>query len=60
MRSSWCVVSFHYARRQYNLVHDDLLRYKYLNAFDLAMNALEAQYRWLLSPQVRHVHPTAS
>ncbi|KAJ1668553.1 alpha-1,4-glucan branching enzyme [Coemansia sp. RSA 1813] len=39
--------SFHYARRQFNLVHDDLLRYKYLYRFDRAMMQLEAQYMWL-------------
>jgi len=45
------VCSYHYARRQYNLVDDDLLRYKFLNRFDAAMNALESQYHWLKSPQ---------
>ncbi|KAH9938639.1 glycoside hydrolase [Fomitopsis serialis] len=30
--------SFHYARRQWNIVDDPLLRYKYLNEFDKAMN----------------------
>ena len=44
--------SFHYARRQYNLVADDLLRYKFLNAFDRALNELEARFNWLLSAQV--------
>ncbi|KAI0939153.1 alpha-1,4-glucan branching enzyme [Taiwanofungus camphoratus] len=39
--------SFHYARRQWNVVDDDLLRYKYLNEFDKAMNRLEEQYGWL-------------
>ncbi|KAG6335105.1 hypothetical protein ID866_3974 [Astraeus odoratus] len=43
--------SFHYARRQFNLVDDDLLRYKYLNNFDAAMNQLEERYGWLSSPQ---------
>ncbi|PPQ66576.1 hypothetical protein CVT26_009476 [Gymnopilus dilepis] len=45
--------SFHYARRQWNIVDDDLLRYKYLNNFDKAMNHLAAQYGWLDSPPVR-------
>jgi 1,4-alpha-glucan branching enzyme len=45
--------SFHYARRQWNVVDDPLLRYKYLNNFDIAMNNLAAQYGWLSSPQVR-------
>lgn len=39
--------SYHYARRQYNLVDDHLLRYKFLNNFDRAMNTLEEKYRWL-------------
>lgn len=41
--------SYHYARRQYNLVDDKLLRYKFLYAFDSAMNKLEQQYHWLSS-----------
>lgn len=43
--------SFHYARRQFNLVDDELLRYKFLNSFDSAMQHLEDQYGWLNSPQ---------
>ncbi|KAE8220591.1 hypothetical protein CF319_g5905 [Tilletia indica] len=43
--------SFHHARRQYNLVDDELLRYKYLYRWDGAMNHLEDQYKWLASPQ---------
>ncbi|KAJ3331317.1 alpha-1,4-glucan branching enzyme [Blyttiomyces sp. JEL0837] len=43
--------SFHYARRQYNLVDDKLLRYKYLNNFDRAMHQLENKYKWLNSGQ---------
>lgn len=39
--------SYHYARRQWHLVDDDLLRYKELNAFDAAMNHLEEKYGWL-------------
>ncbi|KAH9939992.1 glycoside hydrolase superfamily [Amylocystis lapponica] len=39
--------SFHYARRQWNVVDDKLLRYRYLNEFDKAMNALEERYGWL-------------
>lgn len=45
--------SFAHARRQFNLVDDPLLRYKYLYAFDGAMNELESRYQWLRSPQVR-------
>ncbi|KAK9758580.1 Alpha amylase, C-terminal all-beta domain [Popillia japonica] len=41
--------SYHYARRQWNLVDDPLLKYKYLNAFDAAMNHLEEKYGWLHS-----------
>ncbi|KAI5476961.1 Glycoside Hydrolase Family 13 protein [Pseudohyphozyma bogoriensis] len=43
--------SFQYARRQFNLTDDHLLRYKYLNNFDAAMNNLESKYQWLSSPQ---------
>jgi 1,4-alpha-glucan branching enzyme len=43
--------SFHYCRRQWNLVDDDLLRYKYLNRFDEAIENLEDKYKWLSSPQ---------
>lgn len=43
--------SYHYARRQWNLVDDDLLRYKFLNNFDRAMNLIENKYRWLSSDQ---------
>ncbi|OBZ76109.1 1,4-alpha-glucan-branching enzyme [Grifola frondosa] len=39
--------SFHYARRQWNVVDDHLLRYRYLNEFDKAMNAAEDKYGWL-------------
>lgn len=43
--------SFHYARRQWHIVDDPLLRYKYLNNFDAAMNHLDEKYGWLGSPQ---------
>lgn len=43
--------SFHYARRQFNLIEDDLLRYKFLNDFDAAMQHLEAKHHWLGAPQ---------
>lgn len=43
--------SFHYARRQFNVLDDPLLRYRYLNEFDAAMNHTEARYGWLNSPQ---------
>lgn len=44
--------SYHYARRQFNLVEDDLLRYKFLHRFDQAMNKVEEEYQWLSSTQV--------
>ncbi|KAF8450618.1 glycoside hydrolase family 13 protein [Boletus edulis BED1] len=43
--------SFQYARRQWNIVDDSMLRYQYLNNFDAAMNHLESKYMWLSSPQ---------
>eukprot|EP00048_Salpingoeca_helianthica_P021922 m.15211 g.15211 ORF g.15211 m.15211 type:complete len:745 (-) comp6629_c1_seq1:438-2672(-) len=39
--------SYHYCRRQWGLVDDHLLRYQFLNAFDAAMNALDAHFNWL-------------
>ncbi|RCK67123.1 1,4-alpha-glucan-branching enzyme [Candida viswanathii] len=33
--------SYHYSRRQFNLIKDDLLRYKFLYAFDRAMLKLD-------------------
>jgi 1,4-alpha-glucan branching enzyme len=44
--------SYHYARRQYNLIDDRMLRYKYLYAFDKAMQHLHKEYRWCESTQV--------
>jgi 1,4-alpha-glucan branching enzyme len=43
--------SFAHARRQFNLVDDKLLRYRYLWEFDVAMNHLEDTYKWLQAPQ---------
>ncbi|XP_035670501.1 1,4-alpha-glucan-branching enzyme-like isoform X1 [Branchiostoma floridae] len=43
--------SFHYARRQWNLVDDDLLRYKFLNNFDRDMNLTENHFGWLADKQ---------
>ena len=43
--------SFHYARRQFNLIDDELLRYKFLNEFDSKMQWAEEKYGWLHSPQ---------
>jgi len=42
--------SYHYARRQWNLVDDHDLKYRYLNDFDAAMNQLEEAHHWLSSP----------
>lgn len=39
--------SYHYARRQWHLVDDPMLKYKYLNEFDKGMNHTEAAYGWL-------------
>ena len=46
--------SYHYARRQWHLVDDPSLKYKYLNNFDRAMNRAEQQYHWLAAEQVPH------
>lgn len=43
--------SFWYARRQFNLTEDPLLRYRHLHAFDRAMNRLEDAHGWLHAPQ---------
>ncbi|KAG0758859.1 hypothetical protein G6F16_000510 [Rhizopus arrhizus] len=43
--------SFQYARRQWNVLDDHLLRYKYLNEWDRAMQLTEETYGWLHSPQ---------
>ena len=44
-------LSYLYARRQFNLPDDDLLRYKFLNEFDCKMQWTEQKYGWLHSPQ---------
>jgi 1,4-alpha-glucan branching enzyme len=41
--------SYWYARRQFNLTDDPLLRYKYLNEFDRKMQWTEEKYGWLHS-----------
>ncbi|ELU05120.1 hypothetical protein CAPTEDRAFT_228125 [Capitella teleta] len=43
--------SYHYARRQFNLLDDDLLNYRLLNNFDRDMNTTESKFNWLGSPQ---------
>ncbi|XP_031428877.1 1,4-alpha-glucan-branching enzyme [Clupea harengus] len=42
--------SYHYARRQFNLVDTDHLRYSQLYAFDRDMNRTEDKYGWLAAP----------
>ncbi|XP_075053173.1 1,4-alpha-glucan-branching enzyme [Mixophyes fleayi] len=42
--------SYHYARRQFHLVDDHTLRYRYLYAFDRDMNKLEEKCGWLSTP----------
>ncbi|XP_068240503.1 1,4-alpha-glucan-branching enzyme [Palaemon carinicauda] len=39
--------SYHYARRQWKVVDDELLKYKFLNNFDASMNKIEDQFGWL-------------
>lgn len=39
--------SYHYARRQFNLVDDNLLKYRFLNEWDLAINQTEDKFKWL-------------
>lgn len=43
--------SFLHARRQFNLVDDHLLRYRFLGDFDSAMQHTEQRYGWLAAPQ---------
>jgi len=42
--------SHKYCRRQWNLLDDHLLRYKYLYRFEAAMLALEEKQKWLSAP----------
>ncbi|OXU18210.1 hypothetical protein TSAR_003085 [Trichomalopsis sarcophagae] len=41
--------SYTYARRQWNLADDELLKYKYMGSWDAAVNSLEEKYGWLHS-----------
>lgn len=43
--------SFHYCRRQWGLVDDHLLKYRFLNEFDAAMQHTDTKYQWLSAPQ---------
>ena len=42
--------SYQYCRRQYNLIDDDMLRYKFLNRFDGFILEMESKYHWLDQP----------
>ena len=44
--------SYWYARRQWHLVDDDALHYKHLNAFDGAMQHLDAMYHFLADANI--------
>lgn len=39
--------SYHYARRQFRLIDDELLKYKFLARFDEGMLKLEEKHGWL-------------
>lgn len=41
--------SYKHCRRQWNLVDDDLLLYRFFNAFDGGMHHLEDRFPWLIS-----------
>lgn len=43
--------SFHYCRRQWGLLQDHLLKYRFLNEFDAGMQHTEANHKWLAAPQ---------
>ncbi|XP_060587945.1 1,4-alpha-glucan-branching enzyme-like isoform X2 [Ruditapes philippinarum] len=47
--------SFHYCRRQWNLVDDKMLKYKYLYAFDRDMQHLEAAFGWLAQGSQQYI-----
>ena len=51
--------SYHYARRQFSLADDETLRYRHLEAFDAALQALERDgpCQWLRPRTVREVGP---
>ncbi|XP_058788762.1 1,4-alpha-glucan-branching enzyme isoform X2 [Phymastichus coffea] len=41
--------NYNYARRQWNLIDDELLKYKFMGRWDAAVNSLEEKYGWLSS-----------
>lgn len=43
--------SYKYARRQFNLADDPLLRYKFLLKFDKVIQQAESRFKWLNVPQ---------
>jgi len=47
--------SYHYARRQWSLADDNLLRYKGLNDFDRAMQTLDEQWNLLNDPLIEQL-----
>lgn len=47
--------SYHYARRQWNLVDDPLLRYRDLNEFDRAMQSLDEHFGLLTDPFIEQL-----
>ena len=47
--------SYHFARRQWSLADNPALRYSGLNAFDQAMNALDAQFSLLPDPLIEQL-----
>ena len=47
--------SYHYARRQWSLADNPALRYADLNAFDRALQSLDAEYGLLLDPLIEQL-----
>jgi 1,4-alpha-glucan branching enzyme len=48
--------SYQYARRQWSLVDNGLLRYEGLNAFDMAMQQLDEQFNLLSDPFIEKLY----
>jgi len=48
--------SYHYARRQWNLVKDELLRFKQLKEFEKAVFMIDEKCSFLSSPPVRYLN----
>ena len=53
--------SYWYARRQWQLLEDDTLRYKHLNAFDRVMQSLDKTYPLLVNENINllYIHEEA-